>query len=50
MVTGATTGEVEANKTSIQHIKRTGLGFVNSTNQTTRIMLRSAARTAVNHP
>lgn len=50
IVTGATTGKVEANNTSIKHIKRTGRGFVNSTNYTTRIMLRSAARTAVNHP
>ena len=50
IVTGATTGKVEANNTSIKHIKRTGRGFVNSTNHTTRIMLRSAARTAVNHP
>ena len=46
----ATTGQVEANNTSIKHIKRIGRGFVNSTNDTTRIMLRSAARTAVNHP
>ena len=50
IVTGATTGKVEANNTSIKHIKRTGRGFVNSTNYTTRIMLRSAARIAVNHP
>ena len=50
IVTGATTGKVEANNTSIKHIKRIGRGFVNSTNYTTRIMLRSAARTAVNHP
>ena len=50
IVTGATTGKVEANNTSIKHIKRTGRGFVNSTNYTNRIMLRSAARTAVNHP
>ncbi|AIY00840.1 transposase [Arthrobacter sp. PAMC 25486] len=50
IVTGATTGKVEANNTSIKHIKRTGRGFVNSTNYTTRIMLRSAAQTAVNHP
>nr|WP_247647299.1 transposase [Arthrobacter sp. E3] len=50
IVTGATTGKVEANNTSIKHIKRTGRGFTNTTNYTTRIMLRSAARTAVNHP
>jgi hypothetical protein len=39
IVTGVTTGKVEANNTSIKHIKRTGRGFVNSTNYTTRIML-----------
>ncbi|WP_315914420.1 ISL3 family transposase [Arthrobacter sp. lap29] len=50
IVTGATTGKVEANNTSIKHIKRTGRGFTNTTNYTTRIMLRSAARTAVNNP
>lgn len=50
IVTGATTGKVEANNTSIKHIKRTGRGFTNSSNYTTRIMLRSAARTAVTHP
>jgi transposase len=47
IVTGATTAKVEANNTAIQHLKRTGRGFVNSRNYTTRIMLRSAARTAV---
>lgn len=39
IVTGATTGKVEANNTSIEDIKRTGRGFTNSTNYTTRIML-----------
>ncbi|WP_279325098.1 transposase [Arthrobacter glacialis] len=48
--TGATTGKGEANNTSIKHIKRTGRGFDNSANYTTRIMLRSAAQTTVNHP
>jgi transposase len=47
IVTGATTAKVEANNTGIKHLKRTGRGFVNSRNYTTRIMLRSAARTAV---
>jgi transposase len=47
IVTGATTAKVEANNTAIKHLKRTGRGFVNSRNYTTRIMLRSAARTAV---
>jgi transposase len=46
IVTGATTAKVEANNTSIKHIKRTGRGFTNPTNYKTRILLRSAARTA----
>lgn len=46
IVTGATTAKVEANNTAIKHLKRTGRGFVNGRNYTTRIMLRSAARTA----
>jgi transposase len=46
IITGATTAKVEANNTAIKHLKRTGRGFVNSRNYTTRIMLRSAARTA----
>ncbi len=46
IVTGATTAKVEANNTAIKNIKRTGRGFVNSTNYRTRILLRSAARTA----
>ncbi|MHA7178454.1 ISL3 family transposase [Arthrobacter sp. Sr24] len=50
ILTGATTGKVETNNTSIKHIKRTGRGFVNSSNYATRIMLRRTARTAVNHP
>lgn len=44
-VTGATTAKVEANNTSIKHIKRTGCGFTNARNYETRILLRSAART-----
>jgi transposase len=45
-VTGATTAKVEANNTAIKHIKRTGRGFTNARNYKTRILLRSAARTA----
>lgn len=46
IVTGATTAKVEANNTAIKNIKRTGRGFVNSANYKSRILLRSAARTA----
>ncbi|MFF2676820.1 transposase [Arthrobacter koreensis] len=46
IVTGATTAKVEANNTAIRHIKRTGRGFTNAGNYKTRILLRSAARTA----
>ena len=46
IVTGATTAKVEANNTAIKHIKRTGRGFTNPRNYKTRILLRSAARTA----
>lgn len=46
VITGATTAKVEANNTAIKNIKRTGRGFVNSANYRTRILLRSAARTA----
>src|SRR4051812_44584178 len=37
IVTGATTAKVEANNTAIKHIKRTGRGFVNSGNYSTRV-------------
>jgi transposase len=46
IVTGATTAKVEANNTTIKHIKRTGRGFTNARNYKTRILLRSASRTA----
>ncbi|MEJ1194036.1 transposase [Pseudarthrobacter sp. CCNWLW207] len=46
IVTGAKTAKVEANNTAIKHIKRTGRGFTNARNYTTRILLRFAARTA----
>jgi hypothetical protein len=42
-----TTAKVEADNTAIKIIKRTGRGFVNRTNYKTRILLRSAARTAM---
>lgn len=45
IVTGATTGKVEANNTSIKHIKRTPRGYRNPNNYTSVILLRSAART-----
>jgi transposase len=46
IVTGATTAKVEANNTAIKHTKRTGRGFTNAHNYKTRILLRSAAKTA----
>jgi transposase len=46
IVTGATTGKVEANNTAIKHIKRTGGGYRNPGNYKSRIFLRSAARMA----
>ena len=45
VVTGATTGKVEANNTSIKNIKRTARGYRNRNNYTSVIRLRSAART-----
>ena len=46
IVTGATTAKVEAANTGIKNIKRTGRGFRNSANYTSRILLSSAARSA----
>ncbi len=46
IVTGATTAKVEAANTGIKNIKRSGRGFRNSANYTTRILLTSAARNA----
>lgn len=46
IVTGATTAKVEAANTGIKNIKRTGRGFRNSANYTTRILLTSAALSA----
>jgi transposase len=46
VITGATTGRVEANNTAIKNIKRTARGYRNPGNYKSVILLRSAARTA----
>jgi transposase len=46
IITGATTGKVEANKTAIKNIKRTARGYRNPDNYKSIILLRSAVRTA----
>ncbi|MDQ0618545.1 transposase [Arthrobacter globiformis] len=46
IVTGATTGKVEANNTGIKHIKRTARGYRNPANYKSVILMRSAVRTA----
>ena len=46
IVTGATTGKVEANNTGIKHIKRTARGYRNAGNYKSVILMRSAVRTA----
>ncbi|MET3808956.1 ISL3 family transposase [Arthrobacter sp. UYEF3] len=46
IVTGATTGKVEANNTGIKHIKRTARGYRNPGNYKSVILMRSAVRTA----
>jgi transposase len=46
IVTGATTGKVEANNTGIKHIKRTARGYRNPGNYKSIILMRSAVRTA----
>ncbi|WP_082634388.1 transposase [Arthrobacter alpinus] len=46
IVNVATTGKVEANNTTIKHIKRTARGYCNQKNCISVITLRSAARTA----
>jgi transposase len=46
VITGATTGKVEANNTAIKNIKRTARGYRNPANYKSVILLRSAARTA----
>jgi transposase len=45
IVTGATTGRVEANNTGIKHIKRTARGYRSAANYKLVILLRSAVRT-----
>ena len=49
IVTGATTGKVEANNTSIKHIKRTARGYRNSDNYKSVIVMRSAVWTVAGH-
>lgn len=46
IITGATTGKVEANNTAIKNIKRTARGYRNPANYKSVILLRSAVRTA----
>lgn len=46
IVSGATTGKVEANNTGIKHIKRTARGYRNPGNYKSVILMRSAVRTA----
>jgi hypothetical protein len=46
IITGATTGKVEAHNTSIKNIKRTARGYRNAANYKSDILLRSAVRTA----
>lgn len=49
-LTGTTTGEVDANNTSIKHIKGTGPIFGNSANHRTRMIHRSDFNAAVTNP
>jgi transposase len=46
IVTGATTGKVEANNTGIKQIKRTARGYRNAGNYKSVILMTSAVRTA----
>ena len=46
IITGATTGKVEANNTGIKHIKRTARGYRNAGNYKSIILMTSAVRTA----
>lgn len=46
IITGATTGKVEANNTAIKKIKRTARGYRNPANYKSVILWRSAARMA----
>jgi transposase len=49
IVTGATTGKVEANNTGIKYIKRTARGYLDPGKYKSVILMRSAVRTAVWH-
>ncbi|WP_207343616.1 hypothetical protein [Arthrobacter sp. E3] len=49
-LTGTTTGEVNANSTSIKHIKGAGRIFGNSANHRTRTIHRGNCNAAVNNP
>jgi transposase len=46
IITGASTGKVEANNTAIKNIQRTARGYRNPDNYKSVILLRSAVRTA----
>ncbi|WP_426763928.1 transposase [Pseudarthrobacter sp. 1G09] len=46
IITGATTGKVEANNTAIKNTKRTARGYRNAVNYKSVVLLRSAVRTA----
>lgn len=46
IVTGATTGKVEANNTGIKNLKRTARGYRNPDNYKSIILMSSAVRTA----
>ncbi|WAP50552.1 transposase [Arthrobacter sp. ATA002] len=46
IITGATTGKVEANNTAVKRIKRTAQGYRNPANYRSVILLRSAVRAA----
>ena len=46
IITGATMGKVEANKTAIENIERTARGYRNAANYKSVILLRSAVRMA----
>ncbi|MFB8370965.1 transposase [Pseudarthrobacter sp. NPDC055928] len=49
IITGATTGKVEANNTAIKNTKRTARGYRNPANYKSILLLRSAVRTAALH-
>jgi transposase len=49
IVTGDTTGKVQANNTAIKHIKRTGRGYRTPGNYKSVILMRSAVPTVARH-